>query len=924
MSIYRGSGTPTSGERIATVQEVTDAVDAAEEWANKDEDELVSSAAGGDLVDDYSSKHHAAKASASETAAASSESNASTSEINAAASESAAATSESNAATSESNAATSASNASTSETNAATSASNASTSETNAATSETNAAASAAEASSTLSNSINKPSRNCALNQEPLSQGESTRSGMSATIWSGDSTNPRTIANGLDMATGDNGGLVWIKNRDNTNNHMLFDTVRGGGIRLSSSVTAGDTTNDVNGYLSSFASTGFTVDAGATSDDLVNDSAYDYVAWSFGTTKKTTGTTNRNKAYTCHFNPDMGFSIVGYEGDGVDGHEIPHHLGVAPELSIFKNRTDTVDWHVYSSMFNTDERLKLNGTDALSAPGGIHYITTDATVSSGSINNANGDTDDIISYHFATVEGVSKIGKYIGTGAAGNYVPCGLKPAFLMVKNISSAGTNWVIVDGIRGDIFVEADTSDAEVASDQFDFVDGGFTVIATGQHVNQTNDEYIFIAFAETGTDATKAYTDYPYATSADTLSVENGSLVSVANGFNASGQVDTQYQFGSGITRTYGAGHENKHYYVYTDKTGSLGESEYRPLEGWNSRNECDKWGVESPLDATLRTTAKHSDYESETGVAVASGQDATREAYHAFDKVGAPYAGDDSTWTISTTTNSWLQYKGTEHRILKSWRILGSGVVANDPKRFTIEGSNDGLNWTAIDSTYTSADYTGNGASLWGDLHSTSANTTAYLYHRINITANNGGTDTSITELEFNTILPSDYYLVEEGKMYSSSDVAIERVYLGEFKTDADGDIVLSTLINYPVAKQRIGSADVHGDLKVHGEIQNELAVTGIVKFDGTENPPLIEHSVGCVVDIVDTGTGSYEVVTDGTVDLTKATWHMGPRVANCYINYLSPTRLQVITQNQTFGAYDRPGITVTIIGGKEIL
>lgn len=62
----------------------------AEEWANKTEDSLVSTAAGGNGVDEYSAKHHAIKASDSETAAA-------TSETNAALSASSASTSETNA-----------------------------------------------------------------------------------------------------------------------------------------------------------------------------------------------------------------------------------------------------------------------------------------------------------------------------------------------------------------------------------------------------------------------------------------------------------------------------------------------------------------------------------------------------------------------------------------------------------------------------------------------------------------------------------------------------------------------------------------------------------------------------------------------------------------------------------------------------------
>ena len=57
-----------------------DAQSYAEEWATKAEDSLISTEAGGDGSTDYSALHHAAKASASETAAALSESNASDSE----------------------------------------------------------------------------------------------------------------------------------------------------------------------------------------------------------------------------------------------------------------------------------------------------------------------------------------------------------------------------------------------------------------------------------------------------------------------------------------------------------------------------------------------------------------------------------------------------------------------------------------------------------------------------------------------------------------------------------------------------------------------------------------------------------------------------------------------------------------------------
>ena len=54
----------------ASTTELNNAVSYATEWANAAEDTLISAAAGGDQVDDYSSLHHAAKASADATATA--------------------------------------------------------------------------------------------------------------------------------------------------------------------------------------------------------------------------------------------------------------------------------------------------------------------------------------------------------------------------------------------------------------------------------------------------------------------------------------------------------------------------------------------------------------------------------------------------------------------------------------------------------------------------------------------------------------------------------------------------------------------------------------------------------------------------------------------------------------------------------------
>lgn len=102
-----GLAAPTTGGDATNKTYVDGQITYAAEWANKAEDSLISTAAGGDGVDDYSALHHANKASASASTATTKAGEASTSASNAATSESNASTSASNAATSASSAAAS-------------------------------------------------------------------------------------------------------------------------------------------------------------------------------------------------------------------------------------------------------------------------------------------------------------------------------------------------------------------------------------------------------------------------------------------------------------------------------------------------------------------------------------------------------------------------------------------------------------------------------------------------------------------------------------------------------------------------------------------------------------------------------------------------------------------------------------------------
>jgi hypothetical protein len=294
--------------------------------------------------------------------------------------------------------------------------------------------------------------------------------------------------------------------------------------------------------------------------------------------------------------------------------------------------------------------------------------------------------------------------------------------------------------------------------------------------------------------------------------------------------------------------------------------------------------------------------------------------TEEAYKAFDKDSNGLS--TSKWSVLSTTTSTIQYKGTEKRILKSWRMRASDDADTIPRQFTIEGSNDGLNWTAIDSTYTASDFTDPTIGLWSDLQDTSANTTAYLYHRADITLNHGdGAATEIAELEFNTILPADYYLVEDGKMYGPDDVAIERTYLAKVVTNSDGEVI--SIDNFPVAKQNFGDVEVHNDLLVQGDLIHPMACTAMVRFDGSQNPPLEEVNEGRLA-VVDVGTGLYEINVPPEIDLDKATWNANSSTGSkqTTILRLSKYQLRVSIRDDAGSFADPTGIVVQIFGGKS--
>ena len=98
----------------------------------------------------------------------------------------------------------------------------------------------------------------------------------------------------------------------------------------------------------------------------------------------------------------------------------------------------------------------------------------------------------------------SKFGKYEGNNNTdGTFVYTGFKPAWLMVRNISTS-KYWYVVDNKRSttnprDKELYLNRSDTEVTANSVNFLDYGFELVTTDSGFNDIGNQYLFMAFSE-----------------------------------------------------------------------------------------------------------------------------------------------------------------------------------------------------------------------------------------------------------------------------------------------------------------------------------------------------------------------------------------------------------------------------------------
>ena len=294
---------------------------------------------------------------------------------------------------------------------------------------------------------------------------------------------------------------VWCKSTSQSDNHAIFDSVRGGQKQLRSN-TSGDELTRTNA-ISSFDSDGFTMG----SQPEMNSNTISYISWNWKAGGSASSNSNGSITSSVSANTTAGFSIVSYTGDGNSGATVGHGLGAVPSTIILKSRsTNGAQWTVYHESLGNTKGQQLD-TGAAAGTSALYWnnTTPSSTVFTlGSGGDPNGSGGSIIAYCFAEKKGYSKFGSYTGNGNSdGPFAYTGFKPAWVMIKNTDS-NQNWVIFDNKRPgfntiDSILYPNQTDGEQTQDSLDFLSNGFKIRVTLNDRNASGNKHVYWAFAE-----------------------------------------------------------------------------------------------------------------------------------------------------------------------------------------------------------------------------------------------------------------------------------------------------------------------------------------------------------------------------------------------------------------------------------------
>lgn len=285
--------------------------------------------------------------------------------------------------------------------------------------------------------------------------------------------------------------MVWPWYRTSAANDFC-DRLRGPLRSLRTTSTQVETTQTVY-TVASFDMNGYT--QGTSDGSNINATGQTFIDWFF---KRAPGF----------------FDVVCWTSTGAQA-TFNHNLGVVPEMIITKCRSAPgCQWFVYTPAGGRSQWTALNATTGYTTFGNL-FGTADPTTTTFGIdtNNSVGVAGQTaVSYLFATLAGISKVGSYTGnggtSGSAGTSrtINCGFAAGarFILIKCTSAVG-DWYVWDTARGinpttDPHLSLNTTVAEVTTDNSITADNsGFIVNqVAATNINVTSATYIYLAIA------------------------------------------------------------------------------------------------------------------------------------------------------------------------------------------------------------------------------------------------------------------------------------------------------------------------------------------------------------------------------------------------------------------------------------------
>jgi hypothetical protein len=326
--------------------------------------------------------------------------------------------------------------------------------------------------------------------------GEYVEDVFSTYLYAGNSST-QNVPNGIDLAG--EGGMAWIKVRNESYDGLIYDTERGPDYSLKPSSISAQAYYG-SSYLSSFNADGFSIG----NEAAVNQSSKKYVSWTFRKAPKF-------------------FDVVTYTGDSTTNRAIPHNLGSTPGFVIVKRLDGGDGWNVWHRSLADGQYWFLNsaGTPNFNSNYMKNGDASNFYLGSGGSVNYSGLS--FVMYLFAHDAGgfgddgeqnVISCGSYTGNGSTANgpEVDLGWEPQWIMVKNTSQFNdpySGWIMFDTMRGlvstngsqyiyDPYLWAQNSNAEEQTAEYISPTAtGFKIAAGGATaVNANGSNYIYIA--------------------------------------------------------------------------------------------------------------------------------------------------------------------------------------------------------------------------------------------------------------------------------------------------------------------------------------------------------------------------------------------------------------------------------------------